>query len=181
MIERDLLYLNEIVNAAETVALNPERAELYINVLWGLVYEIEAAGRDWISSFEPLIGRIDEITTLPSEARSTANGDVEAGATGIAQMARAQMDEIYQDPRFCCRVCGLRQSFLPWGEDGQTPSFEYCPCCGAVFGNEDTSPEEARAYRRQWLSNGAEWFELHKKPKSWDIESQLKQTPEEFA
>ena len=29
-----------------------------------------------------------------------------------------------------CRVCGYcDEELFPWGEDGETPTFEICPCC----------------------------------------------------
>lgn len=37
---------------------------------------------------------------------------------------------------FYCRVCGLYLGYQPWGEDGKTPSYEICPCCGVEFGYE---------------------------------------------
>lgn len=57
--------------------------------------------------------------------------------------------------RWRCRVCGLRQGSPPWGEDGKTPSFEICDCCGVEFGYEDASPKAAEAYRQAWLARGA--------------------------
>lgn len=29
-----------------------------------------------------------------------------------------------------CRVCGLPLDEDPWGEDGKTPNYTICPCCG---------------------------------------------------
>ena len=39
--------------------------------------------------------------------------------------------------KFYCRICGYRLGFEPWGDDGKTPTYEICPCCGVEFGNED--------------------------------------------
>ena len=36
-----------------------------------------------------------------------------------------------------CRVCGLLSSDPPWGYDGVSPTFDFCPCCGVEFGYED--------------------------------------------
>jgi hypothetical protein len=41
-----------------------------------------------------------------------------------------------EDASYCCRICGLKQDFKPWGEDGKTPAFEICSCCGVEFGND---------------------------------------------
>lgn len=77
------------------------------------------------------------------------------------------------DERWYCRVCGLRQDSRPWGEDGKTPSFEVCDCCGVEFGYEDSSPKAADAYRQAWLARGAPWFHDAAKPPGWALEKQL--------
>ena len=38
-----------------------------------------------------------------------------------------------EDEAYRCRVCGLNQDFKPWGEDGKTPAFEICGCCGELL------------------------------------------------
>lgn len=40
-----------------------------------------------------------------------------------------------------CRVCGLDQRELPWGEDGTSLTFAICDCCGVEFGYEDSAGE----------------------------------------
>ncbi|MGB7430615.1 MAG: hypothetical protein WA933_22715 [Microcoleaceae cyanobacterium] len=40
-----------------------------------------------------------------------------------------------------CRVCGYDMKYPIWGEDGNTPSFDICPCCGTEFGYEDCTPQ----------------------------------------
>ena len=40
-----------------------------------------------------------------------------------------------------CKVCGYKLSFESWGDDGNTPTYEICPCCGVEFGNEDYTAE----------------------------------------
>ncbi len=35
---------------------------------------------------------------------------------------------MYKNEAYHCRVCGLKQDFKPWGEDGKTPTFEICGC-----------------------------------------------------
>jgi len=56
-----------------------------------------------------------------------------------------------------CRVCGYRPGWLPWGETGTDPSWEFCPCCWVEFGYQDSSVAGARAYRQAWLASGATW------------------------
>jgi len=57
-----------------------------------------------------------------------------------------------------CRICGLYIEDLPWGEDGNTPSYEICPCCGVEFGHEDYTILSAKEYRIKWLKDGADWL-----------------------
>lgn len=74
-----------------------------------------------------------------------------------------------------CRVCGLLQDQPPWGDDGLTPSFNICPCCGAEFGYHDATMKAIKTHRTKWLSTGAKWFVPNKKPNGWSLEKQLKQ------
>ena len=43
-----------------------------------------------------------------------------------------------------CRVCGFLHDkdykdndYFPWGKDGNTPTFDFCECCGTEFGYND--------------------------------------------
>lgn len=80
-----------------------------------------------------------------------------------------------------CRVCGLDLDEPPWGLDGQSPTFDYCPCCGVEFGYGDASPIAAKRSREAWLQAGASWSELVDPPSGWDLETQLAGIPEGFA
>jgi len=80
----------------------------------------------------------------------------------------------------CCRVCGLNQDEPPWGEDGNSPSFAICSCCGVEFGYEDCSLESVKKYRSDWLLKNAPWFSKKEKPVNWSIEEQIKNIPDEF-
>jgi hypothetical protein len=79
-----------------------------------------------------------------------------------------------------CRICGLEQVSPPWGEDGKTPSFDICDCCGVVFGYEDSTPQSVRRYRQRWLARGAEWFVPKSMPAGWSVSAQLVEVPEAF-
>ena len=79
-----------------------------------------------------------------------------------------------------CRVCGLPQDELPWGEDGASPTFEICDCCGTEFGYEDTTPAAAGRARQKWIANGAGWFRPKRKPENWNPEAQLQGIPADF-
>jgi rubredoxin len=57
------------------------------------------------------------------------------------------------------------------------PSYEVCACCGYEFGFDDepgTGPGTSfREYLREWLANGANWFDASKRPDGWDLQDQL--------
>ena len=79
-----------------------------------------------------------------------------------------------------CRICGLYIEELPWGEDGLSPTYEICPCCGVEFGNEDYTVESAKRYRIEWINKGLNWFDPSEKPKYWNEKEQLNDIPKEF-
>lgn len=81
---------------------------------------------------------------------------------------------------YMCRVCGLQQDEPSWGEDGNTPSFNICDCCGTEFGYEDATIVAIKRTREKWLSKGAKWSEPKAKPKDWVLEVQLKHIPTAF-
>ena len=56
-----------------------------------------------------------------------------------------------------CRVCGYEPVEPPWGLDGRTPSFDYCPCCGVEWGYQDSSPVGTERFRSAWLEVGGPW------------------------
>jgi hypothetical protein len=76
-----------------------------------------------------------------------------------------------------CRVCGLYNEDPPWGDDGNSPNYEFCPCCGIEFGNQDYTIESAKANRSKWINKGAIWDSPKEKPDDWNLEEQLKQIP----
>lgn len=80
----------------------------------------------------------------------------------------------------CCRVCGLYNDDFPWGEDGSSPSYNICPCCGVEFGYEDYTVESVKRYRMIWIRNGAIWFIPKEKPQGWNLDIQLKKIPQQF-
>ena len=85
------------------------------------------------------------------------------------------------DPLSICRVCGLGLGgFLPWGEDGVTPSYSICPCCGVEFGLEDSGLSNVLSARDFWLEQGAQWFQSEEKPPSWDKDKQMLNIPDEW-
>lgn len=78
---------------------------------------------------------------------------------------------------FLCRVCGLQQSDPPWGEDGNSPTFNYCPCCGVEFGYGDATEKAIQQWRSKWLEKGANWSEVELRPKNWSLEEQISKIP----
>ncbi len=81
---------------------------------------------------------------------------------------------------FACRVCGNVQGDLPWGQDGQTPTFEICGCCGVTFGYEDCTVEYVKRSREEWLGKGGQWFNPSEKPANWSLNEQVKSIPKEY-
>lgn len=79
-----------------------------------------------------------------------------------------------------CRVCGLELPDPPWGIDGRSPTYEFCPCCGVEFGYGDATPVAARRTREAWLQRGAAWSEPSEWPCGWDLDEQLADVPKDF-
>jgi hypothetical protein len=91
------------------------------------------------------------------------------------------IEETMDFEKHCCRICGLYHIDLPWGEDGITPTFNICPCCGVEFGYEDdTDREGAINIRKAWLAHGAKWLNEKRRPPDWNLEQQLRQIPTAF-
>ena len=84
------------------------------------------------------------------------------------------------DEKNRCRVCGLLLESPPWGDDGRTPLFEYCPCCGVEWGYPDATPEGARSFREKWLQRGGEWDSPDLRPSDWDRDKQLAAIPADY-
>jgi hypothetical protein len=76
-----------------------------------------------------------------------------------------------------CRVCGRSQDSPPWGEDDQSPTYETCDCCGAIFGCDDCSTDDVRAFRTRWLAGAAQWNASTSKPTFWKLEKQMNRIP----
>jgi hypothetical protein len=79
-----------------------------------------------------------------------------------------------------CRICGLYIEDLPWGKDGDSPTYEICSCCGVEFGNEDYTIESIRKYRAKWINLGANWFIPKEKPERWNFQQQFENVPDEY-
>ena len=54
---------------------------------------------------------------------------------------------MHNDEKYYCRICGYRCVVPPWGEDGETPNFEYCDCCGVEFGYGDATIKVVKKHR----------------------------------
>jgi hypothetical protein len=72
-----------------------------------------------------------------------------------------------------CRVCGYVPSEPPWGEDGRTPTYEICDCCGVEYGYEDCTSTAVANFRAAWIARGAQWFNKRAKPERWQLAEQL--------
>jgi hypothetical protein len=87
---------------------------------------------------------------------------------------------MHSDASFRCRVCGVLNLDPPWGTDGRTPLYEFCPCCGVEHGYQDATPAAARRFRGDWIAAGAPWDEPSLKPEGWDLTDQLSYVPVQF-
>ena len=74
-----------------------------------------------------------------------------------------------------CRVCGYDYApdFFPWGETGNSPTFEICQGCGVEFGYSDTNLEGIIAYRQHYL----EGLSLQRQSK---VEADIANLPAQF-
>ena len=63
----------------------------------------------------------------------------------------------------CCRVCGFEYAnYYPWGEDGNSASYDVCDCCGCEFGYDDDEGARGKGvlvYRQEWFNKGAPLLE----------------------
>lgn len=74
---------------------------------------------------------------------------------------------------YICRICGSEQLEAPQSEDGESPTYDICDCCGVEFGYEDSTLKGIKMYRSKWLDNGAKWYHKKSEPESWSLEEQL--------
>jgi hypothetical protein len=81
---------------------------------------------------------------------------------------------------YYCYVCGAPTEDPPRGENGHTPLFEFCPCCGCEYGYQDASTKGIETLRAKWLAGGGKWREPELKPPSPTLEKQLRQIPKEL-
>lgn len=85
-----------------------------------------------------------------------------------------------KDSLYRCRVCGWKAADAPWGENGNSPTFDYCDCCGVEFGYGDATPAAIRSTREQWIATGGKWAEESVKPAGWSLDKQLASIPEAY-
>jgi hypothetical protein len=84
------------------------------------------------------------------------------------------------EEKYFCRVCGLKQTTPPWGENNKSPSFEFCVCCGTEFGYNDATLKAVLTQREKWIKSKFVWFKDSLKPKNWDPITQMKDIPNKF-
>ncbi|SDT07044.1 hypothetical protein SAMN04489812_4027 [Microlunatus soli] len=85
------------------------------------------------------------------------------------------------DPLRTCRVCGYYfNEWCPWGEDGRSPSFDTCPCCGVEFGYGDSSLVGVRRWREHWIAKGAPWSDGRTPSDGLDVDDRLKRVAAQF-
>ena len=75
---------------------------------------------------------------------------------------------------YSCPVCGYDQLSRPAYNEGGSPSFGICPCCGVQFGYQDCGFPHA-ALRRIWLAAGGAWYsDATHPPDNWTALEQLR-------
>ena len=79
-----------------------------------------------------------------------------------------------------CYVCGAQADSPPWGEDGRTPTYDFCPSCGCEHGYQDSSTKGIETLRAKWLARGGEWEDSSFKPDHLSLDLQLAQIPTEL-
>ena len=78
-----------------------------------------------------------------------------------------------------CRVCGFPSPVPIW--DGEHTDYDICPACRCQAGDDDTTIEIDRAYRKEWVDNGMKWWDEDEAPPSnWNPEEQMKIIPEKW-
>lgn len=82
--------------------------------------------------------------------------------------------------KYNCRICGFELEEPPWGDDGRSPNYNICPCCGVEFGYEDYAYESIIEYRKSWFNKGAGWMYNKCKPSNWNKEEQIKNIPKQY-
>lgn len=87
---------------------------------------------------------------------------------------------MHNDQTLFCRVCGLEQPYPQYGDNGNSPTYEICACCGVEFGYEDTTVQSAQKFRENWIGDGLKWFSPSEKPANWSWEEQKAYIPESF-
>lgn len=81
------------------------------------------------------------------------------------------------EPTKYCRVCGLQQPHPQYGNDGKSPTYEICDCCGVEFGYEDLTRKSVMGYRKRWIEEGCKWFDPEAKPSDWNFNDQMRNVP----
>ena len=85
-----------------------------------------------------------------------------------------EIDERDTENKFC-PVCGYPLGdYNPWGDDGKTPTYDICPCCGVEWGNEDYTSESRKEYCSKWIAAGTQGCDTQKQPANWNLGEQLK-------
>jgi len=81
-----------------------------------------------------------------------------------------------------CRVCGFHyKNYFPWGKNGESPTYDFCDCCGSEFGYDDDNIEIIKLSRESWIKKGMKWWQVDiSEPQDYDPKKQLKNIPKEW-
>ena len=79
-----------------------------------------------------------------------------------------------------CRVCGYDDDDERYSA-GDVPEYVICPGCGAESGVDDSTLDEVRRYRSEWVRQGSGWRASRAEmPSGWGVESQRELIPERW-
>lgn len=105
-----------------------------------------------------------------------------------SQLSRYFFNPMYEQLNMC-RVCGYNyKNYFPWGENGNSPTYDFCDCCGVEFGYGDYTIIAIKNWRQKWIRNGMIWDRAKDEksilyqspPKDYNPTEQLKSLPPEW-
>lgn len=83
------------------------------------------------------------------------------------------------NPNNICLICGYDFGQQVRWDNLYRASQDICPCCDAQTGCDDTSLEDIRQWRAQWLAKGGKRL-IPLRGKEWNREEQMKNIPPEY-
>lgn len=80
----------------------------------------------------------------------------------------------YEFYKSICKVCGWIIKDKPYLQNKEN-YYKRCDCCGYIYDEKKCNNHKAyEDYRKEWIENGAIWYDVKQKPKNWELQKQLK-------